>query len=399
MKLSKKVALILVLAFLVTIAGGCGGSKPAPAPAPAPAPEKPKEILIGANFELSGNVATFGISAVNAIEMAFAEINAGGGVNGIPLKLVKVDNKSDTGEATNVATKLITQDKVVALLGPVTSTNVLGAVPVATQYKVPLITPTGTNPKITVDDSGKTREWAFRTCFIDPFQGFVGANFAINTLKAKTAAIFIEKNSDYAKGLAEVFEKTFTEKGGKIVAKEYFVTEDKDFRATLTKIKAANPDVLYVPSYYEQDGLIAKQARELGYTKPIVGADGWDSEKLLQIAGAKALQEVYFTNHYSPQDTDPKLVKFVENYKAKYGSVPDALAALGYDAAYILADAIKRAGAPEPAKIKDALAATKGFVGVTGSVSIDDKHNPVKGAVIITFDKDGKQIFKEKVNP
>lgn len=399
MKMSKKIALILVLAFLVTIAGGCGGSKPAPAPAPAPAPEKPKEILIGANFELTGNVATFGVSTVNGIEMAFAEINAKGGVLGQQLKLVKGDNKSDSGESTNVATKLVTQDKVVTLLGPVTSTNVLAAVPVATQFKVPIITSSGTNPKVTVDDSGKTREWAFRTCFIDPFQGFVAANFALNSLKAKTAAIYIDKNSDYSKGLAEVFEKTFTEKGGKIVAKEGFTTDDKDFRATLTKIKATKPDVLFVPAYYEQDGLIAKQARELGYTNPILGGDGWDSDKLLQIAGAKALQEVYFVNHYSAQDTDPKVVKFVNDYKAKYNSVPDALAALGYDTAYLLADAIQRAGSADPAKIRDALAATKGFSGVTGNVSLDEKHNPVKGAVVLSFDKEGKLVFKEKVNP
>ena len=388
MKFKKTMALVLALAFLVTVAGGCS-SKPA----------APKEILIGANFELSGNVATFGVSIMNAIEMAVAEINAGGGVLGVPLKLVKADNKSDAAESTNVATKLVTQNKVVALIGPVTSTNVLAASPVATQYKIPLLTPTGTASKVTVGDDGKTKDFIFRNCFIDPFQGLVGANFCLNTLKAKTAAIFEEKNSDYAKGLCEVFEKNFVQKGGKIVAKEAFVTEDKDFRAPLTKIIATKPDVLYVPSYYEQDGLIAKQARELGYTNPIVGADGWDSAKLLEIAGAKALQNVFFTNHYSPFSTDPKVVKFVNDYKAKYGSVPDALAALGYDAAYLMADAIKRAGAADPVKIKDALATTKGFVGVTGTITMDDKHNPVKSAVILSFDKDGKQIYVESVNP
>ncbi|MCR4440804.1 MAG: ABC transporter substrate-binding protein [Peptococcaceae bacterium] len=395
MRLNKKIVLVILVAFVLTIAAGCSGTPKKE----APAPEKPKEIVIGANFELSGNVATFGQSIMNAMEMAIAEINASGGVLGANLKMVKADNKSDAAESTNCATKLITQDKVVALLGPVTSTNVLAASPVAEQYKIPLLTPTGTASKLTVDDSGKTKPYIFRNCFIDPFQGLVGANFALNTLKAKTAAIFIEKNSDYAKGLCEVFEKTFTEKGGKIVAKEAFVTEDKDFRAPLTKIKSTNPDVLYVPSYYEQDGLIAKQARELGYTNPIVGADGWDSSKLLEIAGAKALQKVYFTNHYSAFSTDPKVVKFVNDYKAKYGSVPDALAALGYDATYLMADAIKRAGAPDPAKIRDALENTKGFQGVTGTITMDDKHNPVKSAVILSFDKDGNQIFVESVNP
>ena len=391
MKLNKRIALVLIVSFLLTIVAGCGASKPAE-------PVKPKEILIGANFELTGNVATFGVSTTNGIEMAIAEINATGGVLGLPIKLIKADNKSDAAEATNIATKLVNQDKVIALLGPVTSTNVLASLPVAETAKIPQITSSGTNPKITFDN-GKTREWAFRTCYIDPFQGLIGVNFAINNLKAKTAAILIEKNSDYAKGLAEVFETNFVAKGGQIVSKEAFVTEDKDFKAILTKIKATKPDVLYVPSYYEQDGLIAKQARELGYTNPIVGADGWDSDKLVEIAGAKALEKVYFTNHYSPEDKDPKIVKFVTGYKAKYNATPDALAALGYDSAYMLADAIKRAGAADSAKIKDALAATKGFVGVTGSVTIDEKHNPVKSMVILTFDKDGKQTMVEKINP
>lgn len=390
-KLNKKIALILMVAFLVTMVAGCGGSKKET--------EQPKEILIGANFELSGNVSTFGISVMNAIEMAFEEINANGGVLDMPIKMLKTDNKSDAAESTNVCTKLITQDKVVALIGPVTSTNTLAAVPVAQQHGIPLLTPTGTNQKITVNDDGSTNEWIFRNCFIDPFQGQVGAQFATKTLKAKNAAIFVEKNSDYAKGLAEVFEKVFTDNGGTIVAKEGFVTEDKDFRATLTKIIATKPDVLYVPSYYEQDGLIAKQARELGYTNPIVGADGWDSGKLLEIAGAEALQEVYFTNHYSAFSTDEKVAKFVNKYKENYGSVPDALAALGYDGAYLIVDAIKRAGSTDPAKIKEALASTKGFVGVTGTISMDDKHNPIKSAVVLSFDKEGKQIFVESVSP
>lgn len=392
MKLNKKIALVLVVAFLLTIVAGCGGTKTAE-------PAKAKEILIGANFELTGNVATYGVSVLNSIDMAFAEINAQGGVLGVPIKLVKVDNKSDATESTNVATRLITQDKVVALIGPVTSTNALAAAPVAIQYKVPLLTPTGTNEKITFEN-GATKEWIFRSCFIDSFQGMVGANFAAGTLKAKTAAVFVEKNSDYSKGLAAVFEKTFKEKGGTIVANESFVTEDKDFRAQLTKIKGTNPDVLYVPSYYEQDGLIAKQALEVGFKGAIVGADGWDSAKLLEIAGgAKALEKVYFTNHYSVADTSPKVVKFVQTYKAKFGSEPDALAALGYDGAYLLADAIKRAGAADPAKIKDALAATKGFEGVTGSVTMDNKHDPIKSAVILSFDATGKQKFVETVKP
>jgi len=393
MKLKKKIALVLILAMMLTVVAGCGGQKQSAEPA------KPTEILIGANFELTGNVATFGVSVLNAIEMAFEEINNAGGVLGVPIKLVKVDNKSDATESTNVATRLITQDKVVAVIGPVTSTNVLAAAPVAMQHKIPLLTPTGTNEKITFEN-GQTKEWIFRNCFIDSFQGQVGATFAINTLKAQKAALLVEKNSDYAKGLAAVFEETFKAKGGTIVANESFVTEDKDFRVQLTNIKKANPDVLYVPSYYEQDGLIAKQAREVGYTGPIVGADGWDSAKLIEIAGGPGpLQNVYFTNHYSVESTDPKVVKFVQDYKAKFGAEPDALAALGYDGAKLLADAIQRAGSTDPNKIKEALAATQGFEGVTGTVTMDDKHNPIKSAVILTFDETGKQKYVETVNP
>lgn len=224
------------------------------------------------------------------------------------------------------------------------------------------------------------------------------ANFATKSLKAKTAAIYTDNSSDYSKGLTEVFEKTFTQLGGKVVAKEAFLQKDQDFKATLTKLKAAGADVIYIPAYYEEVGRIIKQARELGITVPLLGTDGWDSPKLIEIAGAAALNNGYFSNHYSPEDKDPRVIKFVEAYKKEYNQTPDALAALGYDSALLLMDAIKRAGSAEPSKIKDALAATKNLQLVSGVITLDEKHDPVKSAVIIEL-KDGKQVFKEKVNP
>lgn len=389
-KVSKKtrtfIALAVVVAMVALLAGCGGGAK-----------QESKDIKIGANFELTGGVATFGQSSVNGIKLAFKEANAAGGVIGKQLVLVTADNKSEAAEAVNAITKLITQDKVKAVLGPVTSSNALAASKVAHENKVPFITPTGTNPKVTVD-GGKVQEFAFRACFIDPFQGEVMANFATKSLNAKTAAIYVDNASDYAKGLAEFFEKAFVKNGGKIVSKEAFLAKDTDFKATLTKIKAANPEVIFIPSYYQEDGLIARQARELGITVPLLGGDGWDSPKLVEIAGPAALNGVFFSNHYSPEDKDPKVVKFVEAYKKEYNQTPDALAALGYDAALMLIDAIKRANSDDSAKIKDALAQTKNLQGVSGIITLNANHDPVKSAVVIEM-KDGKQVFKEKVNP
>ncbi|EAX46987.1 Extracellular ligand-binding receptor [Thermosinus carboxydivorans Nor1] len=381
--------LAVALTMVAGLVAGCGGSSTTSSDA--------KEIKVGGNLELTGGVATFGNSVANGVKLAFKEVNAAGGVLGKQLVFIAADNKSEPSESTNAITKLITKDKVVAVIGAVASTNTLAAVQVAQDNKIPLITPTSTNPRVTVEN-GKVREWVFRSCFIDPFQGSVMANFASKSLNAKTAAIYTDNSSDYSKGLTEVFEQTFTKNGGKIVAKEAFLQKDQDFKAALTKIKAANPDVIFIPAYYEEVGKIVKQARELGITVPLLGADGWDSPKLVEIAGAAALNNVYFSNHYSPEDKDPRVVKFVEAYKKEYGQVPDALAALGYDAAMLLVDAIKRAGSAEPAKIKDALAQTKNLQLVSGVISLDANHNPVKSAAIIEL-KDGKQIFKEKINP
>jgi branched-chain amino acid transport system substrate-binding protein len=261
-----------------------------------------------------------------------------------------------------------------------------------------LLTTSATNPKITVDDNGNVREYIFRVCFIDPPQGIVGADFAYNTLQARTAALFKDTNNDYSKGLAENFKQSFEALGGKIVGEEGYLEGDKDFKAALTKIKGKNPDLIYVPGYYSEVGPLVKQARDLGITAPFLGADGWDSPELLTMAGPEALQNTYFTNHYSSQDPDPAIQKFVEAYKAKYNAVPDSFAALGYDAAYLLVDAIKRAGAAEPEKIKDALAQTTDFPGVTGKLTFDSSHNPIKQIAIIEM-VDGNQVLKTKLQP
>ncbi len=371
---------------------GCGGGEKAKPAATS------NEIKIGANFELTGGVANFGKQTLNGIQMAVKEVNAAGGVlGGKKIVVVVADNKSEPAEATNAITKLITQDKVVAVLGPVTSTNVLATVQVAQDNKIPVLTATGTNEKITVD-GGKVRPFAFRACFIDPFQGRVMANYASKTVKAKTAVIYVDSSSDYSKGLSQSFEATFTQNGGKILGKEAFLAKDQDFKATLTKIKAMNAEVIFIPAYYEEVGKIVKQARELGITVPMLGTDGWDDPKVVEIAGAAALNNTYFSNHYSSQDKDPNVVKFVEAYKKEYNQEPSALAALGYDSGLMIIDAIKRAGAADSVKIKDALEQTKNLQVSTGILTIDSNHNPVKSAVVIEM-KDGKQSFKEKVNP
>lgn len=354
-------------------------------------------IKVGANLELSGGVASYGQSIEEGLDLAIAEINKEG-VNGKQIKIVKVDNKSDAAEATSSAIKLATQDKVVAIIGAATSTNTLAQVQVADENKIPLITPTGTNPTVTFD-KGKINKYVFRTCFIDPFQGTVAANFATDELKVKSAAILIDNSSDYAKGLADAFKASFKKNGGKIVGEEAYVAKDTDFRATLTRIKSKNPEFVFVPGYYEEVGLILKQAREIGINVPFMGGDGWDSPKLIEIGGTAATNNTYITNHYSSGDPDAKIQEFVKAFKAKYdGKSPDAFNALGYDTAYFLADAIKRAGSEDPAKIQKALEETKGLALVSGKMTLDNKHNPVKSAAILSYEN-GEQKFKVKVNP
>lgn len=358
-------------------------------------------IKVGINAELSGDVASYGQSFVQGAELAAAKINEEGGLlDGRKIEFVKADNKSDAAESTNAALKLMTQDQVVAIIGAATSGDTLAMVDLANENQIPVIAPTATSPIVTVDpETGETHEFVFRVCFIDPFQGQVAARFALEELGAQRAAIFADSSSDYAKGLAAAFKEAFTAGGGQIVAEESYVKDDTDFKAQLTRIKAANPDFLFIPGYYEEVGLIVKQAREdAGLTIPMMGGDGWDSPTMVELAGAENLNNTFFTNHYSAGDPDPKIQEFIKAFQAEYSKVPDGFAALGYDAVMLLADAIKRAGSADPVAIKDALEQSKDVQLVTGTISINEQHNPVKAAVVIEY-KDGQQVFRTKVNP
>lgn len=389
MKRVSKVLTALVLGtVLAGLAAGCGGGE-----------KKADTIKVGANLEMTGGSASYGISSKNAIELAFKEINEKGGINGKQLELVVADNKSEAAEATNAMQKLVSQDNVVAVIGPNLSSSVIAASAINNSAKVLDIAPMATNPYVTVDQaSGKTKDFNYRTCFIDPFQGTVMAKFATAELGVGNAAVLIDNSSDYAKGLAQFFKENFVKEGGAVTAEESYLQKDTDFKATLTKIKATNPDFLYVPGYYQEVGLIVKQARELGMNMPIAGGDGWDSAKMPEIAGAAALNNTYFSSLYSPEDSSDINKNFVAAYEKAYGQKPDVFAALSYDSALLVAEAIKNAGSTEPAKISEALAKINGFSGVSGSVTFDDKHNPVKSAVILEY-KDGAQSLKTKINP
>ncbi|NLP28325.1 MAG: ABC transporter substrate-binding protein [Clostridia bacterium] len=352
-------------------------------------------IKIGLNYELSGQVATYGRSLVEGIELAFEEINSNGGVLDKKIEAIKIDNKSEAQESANITTRLATKEKVVLILGAATSGNTKAASPVANRYKVPLVSASATADDVTVDKNGKVRDYMFKTCFSDSFQGVIMAKFAGEDLGAKKAAMLVDTSSDYSKGLADSFKKNYT---GEITIEEAYKKGETDFKAVLTNIKSANPDVLFVPGYYEEVGLIIKQARELGIDVPVVGGDGYDSPKLVELAGKDALNKVYYTNHYSSKDTSEEVTKFIEDFKAKYNKEPDAFNALGYDLGYLAADAIKRAGKADPEAIKDALASTKDFKAVTGTLSMDENHNPVKSITVLEV-KDGEVTFLKKLEP
>jgi len=378
----------------LSLAAGCGTTA-----APKTGVSDTSPIKVGGNLELTGSTAMFGQAAQNAINLAFAQQNAKGGVLGRQLTLVAADNKSDAGESTAAVTKLVTQDKVMAVIGSMTSSVTLAAIPVVTDNKIPMISPSGTNSKLTVDPAtGAVRPWIFRACFIDPFQGQVGANFVLTNLKAKTAAVIIDQKSDYSKGLAESFVTNFKKGNGTITGTEQYVGgSDKDFRSILTNIKAENPDMVWVPGYYQEVGLIVKQARELGMNMPFMGGDGWDDPQLFNIGGADALNNTYYVDHVATDD--PALATFVNDYKAKFNSVPNAMGALGYDAANMLIQAITDANSTDSEKVRTALENMKGFKGVSGDITIDPKtHNPQKSAVIIS-NKDGKPVFVTRVAP
>lgn len=340
-------------------------------------PADANTILIGEVGSLTGNEATFGISTRNGIELALKHENAAGGVKGKQVAVRVYDDQGKPEEAANAATRLITQDKVALILGEVASTNSIAMAQKAQPAQVPMITPSSTNEKVT-----QIGDYIFRVCFLDPFQGYAMAKFASENLKLRTAAVLKDQKSDYSLGLTDVFTKKFTEFGGKIVAVEAYSKGDTDFRAQLTAIKGKKPDALYVPGYYTDVGLIARQARELGVKTVMLGGDGWESEKLFELGGT-ALEGAYFTNHYSSQDPSPHVQKFIEEYKATYGAVPDSLAALGYDSARVAIEAMRRAKDLTGPSIRDAIAQTRDFKGVAGTITLDANRNAVKPAVVL----------------
>lgn len=390
MKAKKLLTFVLVAMMILALAVGCS-SQPA-------ASDNEGPIKIGGNFELTGGVAEFGKKGENGTKLAIKEANEAGGVLGREIQYIGADNKSEAGESTIATTKLVTEDKVVGIIGPMTTGNTLAAIQVVTDNKVPLVTPTGTNSKITVTEDGNLNEYLFRACFIDPFQGEVAANFAIDSLNVSSAAIVVDQKGDYSKGLAESFKKTFEAAGKEVVAEEQYVADqDTDFRAILTNIKQKNPDVVFVPGYYNEVGMIVKQARDLSMEMAFLGGDGWGTGPIVDIAGPDAMNNTFYVDHVAADD--PALADFADAYKAEYDQEADSFAALGYDAAKLLIAGIEKAGSTDPEAIKDALASIEGFEGVSGNITIDpETHNPQKSASILEF-KDGEKVFKTRVDP
>lgn len=336
------------------------------------------EIVIGHFASMTGAEATFGKSTDEGIRLAVEQINSEGGVHGKKIRLITMDNQGKAEEAAAVVTRLIEQDKVAALLGEVASSRSLAAAPIAQKKKVPLITPSSTNPRVT-----EMGTYIFRTCFIDPFQGFVMAKFAYENLKLRRVAVLRAVNSDYSMGLSKVFIEKFKGMGGEIVADASYQSQDVDFKAQLTQIKSANPQGIFIPGYYTEIGLISRQAAELGMKVPLMGGDGWDSPKLYEI-GQEDINGGYFSNHYSNESTDPVAVKFMTEFKARYNKSPDGLSAAGYDAAMVLFQAMKKTS-PEmkSEELRDAIAKTKDFPGVTGVITLNEQRNAVKSAVVV----------------
>jgi branched-chain amino acid transport system substrate-binding protein len=365
-------------ALLVSCAGGAKGGG--------------DEILVGEYSSLTGDTATFGQSTDQGLRMAVDEANTAGGVLGKKIKVLVEDDQSKPEEAATAVTKLITQNRVVALVGEVASSRSLAAAPIAQSNHVPMISPSSTNVKVT-----QVGDYIFRVCFIDSFQGAVMAKFAANSLHVKRVAILYDVKNDYSVGLRQFFSETFRSLGGEIVGEQSYSAGDSDFHAQLTQLKSLNPEAVYAPGYYTDGGTIGRQAKELGLNVPFMGGDGWDSPKLLEIGGP-AVEGFYISNHYSTEDPRPDVQKFVAEYKRRYGQLPDGLAALAYDDGRILIDSMKRAGSTAGPQLRDAIAATKDFPGITGKITIDKDRNAVKSAVILKVEG-GKWKYVETIAP
>jgi len=350
-------------------------------------------IKIGYFGDLTGPTFNFGRSAINGVLLAADEVNQAGGINHRRIDVVIEDDKGSPEEAARRTAKLIDKDKVVAIIAGGTSANSRAAAPQAQSSQVPFIAPSSTDPAVT-----QTGDYIFRACFVDTFQGDVMASFAVNTLKAQKAAILYDFNSPYGRGLTEYFKISFAKLGGRIVSEQTYTQEDADFKGQLSTIRSAEPDVIYIPGYYGDVALIAKQARMIGLTQPLLGGDGWDAPELWQLGG-DSLNGSFISTHYSVDDPSPAIQAFVDTYKHRYGNLlPDAHAALAYDAARILFDAMARGGVTDTAKLREALAQTKNFPGVTGIINIDANRNAVKPAVVLKL-MDTKFIYQETIQP
>src|SRR6202166_55329 len=354
--------------------------------------EADETIKIGEVNPMTGAIGRYGTTCHQGIQLAIDQANSGGGLLGKKIMLLTEDNQSQAGQTSTIVRKFVTQDKVVAIIGDLTSSATLEGGPIAQAAKIPMVTPLATNPKVT-----EIGDYIFRVCFIDEFQGRVMARFALDNLKARKAAILTDTKQDYSVGLSGFFKETFVNGAGTVVRGQSYSSGDTDFRAQLTSIKAADPDVVFLPGYYPEVGIILKQARQLGIIVPFIGCEAWDSPTLLQVAG-KAADGCYFSNQFSAGDPNPVVQEFARVYRDKLGSLPDNFAALGYDAANVVLDAIKRADSTSPSAVRDAIAQTKDFAGVSGQITIDARRNASKPAVILAIKNQQVQYF-EKINP
>lgn len=371
------------------------------------------DIRIGEYGSMTGSRATFGTSTHQGILLAVDEVNAGGGIGGTAIRLMSEDDQGRPEEAATAANKLISQDRVIALLGEVASSASLAAAPIAQKSGVPMISPSSTNERVT-----QTGDFIFRVCYIDPFQGQVMARFTAHSLRLTQVAILRDLRNDYSIGLANVFRSTFESLGGTITSDQSYQEGDTDFRAFLTTILATNPQAIFVPGYYTEVGLIARQSRDLGFTGPLLGGDGWVSPSLIEIGGP-ALEGCYFSNHYATDDPSPVVQDFISRYRDRFKETPDGMAALGYDAARLLIHVLKQIAKEDPetfkalqgsvdpsqpdrakalVRLRDGIAAVSNFPGATGSISIDENRNAVKPIVVLQI-RDADLRLVERIAP
>lgn len=363
-----------------------------------PAVENKNEIVIGINLELSGKFAPSANSSLKGSQLAVAELNQQGGLLGKPLRLAIGDNRSDETMASQVYGTLVRQSQACAVIGPMYSTIAIASGPLADELKVPFIATSATNPRVTVDDNGRTRPYAFRVCFIDSFQGTVMADFALKNLKAYKAAVYVDDSAYYSQGLASFFTQAYLRQGGKIIYKAGYTPEVSDFSNALLPLLAAQPEVIFIPGYYSEVAKIIQAARELGFKGPIIGGDAWEVELLLPLLPPAMLDNTFYSAHLSLDDATPEMQAFIQRYLAFAGESPSQSSILSYDATMLLADAIRRAASSESVKIRDALEQTRDFSGISGLISLNERHNAAKSAVVMEI-KNGRSIFCARISP